>query len=215
MIKILSILFIAALASCSVQKYIEHDNLENCSISKIPKEFFFLDIPDLKENIKKINTDRVVKENDSIKITTIALSAYNKNTEYYSVLKTLKNNSETFFVYDSLGRLARKYDTHTGTNIGEEIKFKYSDIKSTTPIETYRVNYDTIYPVCWKEALQIATKKGVDPSKAEVNIVLPLKGWEPEKPMVWKIFDRKKVVHVDAYTGKVVLVGKPTPFSQY
>ena len=212
--KILGIIFIVIAVGCSVQKNIENDNLKSCGISKIPKEFFFLDIPMLKENINELNSDRIVKKTDSTKITTIILSAYNSDPEYYSVVKTLKNNSETFFIYDSIGRLTRKYNTHTGTNIGEEIKFKYSDAKSTTPIETNLINYDTIYPICWKEALQIATKKGVDPSEAEVNIVMPLKGWEPEKPMVWKIFDRKKVVHVDAYTGKVVLTGKPTPFSQ-
>ncbi|SHJ02662.1 hypothetical protein SAMN04488096_10720 [Mesonia phycicola] len=212
---ILGIFLSVLVLSCGAQNYIVNDNINNCTENGISKNKYNFDIQDFQQKLEEPESYQLEINTDSSKVLLME-SFPNEIEKKYTLYLTSKTNKlSSVFVYDSIGRLIRKYNNHTNTKVGEEIKFKYSNAKSTTPIETYRVNYDTIYPVCWKEALQLATKKGVDPSKAEVNIVMPLKGWEPEKPMVWKIFDRKKVVHVDAYTGKVVLVGKPTPFSQY
>ncbi|WP_271782285.1 hypothetical protein [Aquimarina algiphila] len=123
--------------------------------------------------------------------------------EYVSVHTFFKNNKDTFFVYDSIGRLIRRRDVHSGNRIGEKVKYKYTDAKSKESIEISRVNYDTIYPICWKEALRIAKRKGIKLKEVEIDVYYPLDEDEKKDPTrEWVISDEKHTMTVNVYTGK-------------
>jgi len=206
--KLLNTLLVFILLSCGAQSYLENNNLGFCTDTVIPKDKYLFDINNYKKLAETEGYKNVVVDSDTTKTLLREDISYEKQKKYYKDIKTKKNNFHTVYTYDSIGRLIEKYNDHSGTEIGEEIKFKYSDIKSTTPIETYRVNYDTIYPVCWKEALRIATKKGIKPQEVHMDIQYPLNYWDKKKPMEWTIYDYEHIMYIDAFTGKATNLRK-------
>ena len=108
------------------------------------------------------------------------------------------------------GRLLETYQQYKTVLIGTHTWYKYNrenlKIGKEVPIEIEKsVNYDTIYPICWKEAIHIAHKKGL--REKYPTLVAP-KGYpeekQPPKEAFWIVSDKKQIVKVDAYTGKVL-----------
>ena len=54
--KILVTFLSATLLSCGVQHFVENDNLENCGVSKIPKDYYFLEFYCRINNDERINS---------------------------------------------------------------------------------------------------------------------------------------------------------------
>jgi len=127
-----------------------------------------------------------------------------------------------FNISDTLiaGRLIESYQKYDSVLIGVHNWYKYDRKKAKAskanfckeitlyevPIEIEKsVNYDTIYPICWREAIHIAHKKGL--REKYPTLVAP-KGYpeekQPPKEAFWIVSDKKQIVKVDAYTGEVL-----------
>ena len=127
-----------------------------------------------------------------------------------------------FNISDTLmaGRLIESYQKYDSVLIGVHNWYKYNRekakankanfCKETTlyevPIEIEKsVNYDTIYPICWKEAIHIAHKKGL---REKYPTLEAPKGYPEEKQPVenafWIVSDKRRSIKINAYTGEVI-----------
>ena len=76
-------------------------------------------------------------------------------------------------------------------------------------------NYDTIYPICWREAMRIAAGTGHLSKKyitdAMVNYPedddISRQTLRDSSWAVWKVYTYNRVVYLDAFTGKVTFKG--------
>jgi hypothetical protein len=201
--QIISASIVLIILSCGTQRYIDNTN-DECTKNHIPKERYSFDIEAYNKKIEGTKKTHIYIYTDTTKID-LSIKRSKIRKGYTSIHTSLKDNKDTFFVYDSIGRLIEKFDAHTGTNIGEGITYTYTNAQSKDPIITSRVNYDTIYPICWKEALHIAKRKGIKLKEVKLDIDIPLNIEDREPDMKWIVYDDKKLLHIDAYTGKVIL----------
>ena len=127
-----------------------------------------------------------------------------------------------FNISDTLmaGRLIESYQKYDSVLIGVHNWYKYDRKKAKAskanfckeitlyevPIEIEKsVNYDTIYPICWREAIHIAHKKGL--REKYPTLVAP-KGYpeekQPPKEAFWIVSDKRRSIKINAYTGEVI-----------
>lgn len=199
--KILYTGILLTILSCGTQKYVTNTNT-NCTDTYISKELYSFNIEEYKNKVKEVKDTHIRIKTDTSKIHT--WSSKNRGIIKYNSVRTfLKNNKITYLVYDSIGRLIQKFYLHGVTDIGERIIYKYSNLESKKPIEISKVNYDTIYPICWKEALHIAKRKGIKLKEVEIDVYYPLDEDEKkDSTRKWVISDNKHTMTVNVYTGK-------------
>ena len=134
--------------------------------------------------------------------------------EYYIVQTNKQTNIATWYIYEPTeGRLKERYHTYDkgSVEIGEHVWYAYR--LNGMQLERYvekTYNYDTLYPICWKEAINIAVKHGIPPDDA----YLEPPWFSAEDPprergrAFWHVnrdsaAGRYKDVRIDAYTGEV------------
>lgn len=120
--------------------------------------------------------------------------------DYFKIYHSKKYGNDIIYVYDSIGRLIKKHESYSNeAEIGEEILFFYNDDQSRNPIVKRKTNHDKKYPICWKQALNIAQRKGLKFN--DIRIKGP--DYYPEKSSkTWIISNNKYIIKIDAYTGK-------------
>lgn len=105
------------------------------------------------------------------------------------------------------GKLKETYQKYDSVFIGKHTWYKYELNNKNEPemLIDRQVDYDTIYPVCWSQAIKLAKKKGVKGKKPKLMAPNNYPEEKQEKGKAfWIILDKKKAVKVDAYSGEVI-----------
>lgn len=135
-------------------------------------------------------------------------SGYSQNRqifrEYQEGLVDDKNNLEYVKRYDSLGRvISTSLKSSYGSNaIGTSTTYYYDSANDSIPKVKESIDYDRLYPICWRRALEIARKWGIKLDD-ETKLSEPYTGDGENGSKEWVVWRRNFHIAIDAYSGKV------------
>jgi hypothetical protein len=162
--------------------------------------------------IDESNNSQFLKQviDDSIHKKNVNYTLIEKGKKYQ---KLFKDNHYNYFRYKPLnssinaGKVIETYQKYDSIYIGMHIFYKYELENGKISMKIDRkINYDTIYPICWSSAINIALKnkfKGI-----KLNLIPP-KDY-PEKKMnkanaFWKVYNNcKDTLKINAFSGKIL-----------
>ena len=124
--------------------------------------------------------------------------------EYLECLVDDKNNLEYFKRYDSLGRIISTSvrTTYGADAIGVSTAYYYISASDTIPKIMESIDFDRLYPICWRQALDIAKKHRMKLDD-ETKLSEPYTGDGDNIKKEWVVWRLNFHIAIDAYTGKV------------
>ena len=124
--------------------------------------------------------------------------------EYQEGLVDDKYNLEYIKRYDSLGRIiSTSLRSSYGSNaIGTSTTYYYNSANDSVPKVKESIDYDRHYPICWRQALDIAKKRGMKLDD-ETKLSEPYTGNGDNGKKEWVVWRLNFHIAIDAYTGKI------------
>lgn len=199
MIKTYYIFFIYVLCTaCYTKRIVKNNNISYCTpFTKTDTSMLYFDIKAFENAKKTIDQQWIIEDND---VLIKRWQRYN-NEGFYEILKYKKEKNiaieKYYYPNTKLQEIGKSYllgDVQIGIWDYYEANGKYK----------CGVNYDTIYPICWKEAIDIATKNGIDKKQAWLNHPPYFERGKPKPTRAcWTVKDQNTglTVEIDAYTG--------------
>lgn len=209
--KILLLTAVSMYACLPLKRYLQ-DDLTCTFQSVLLNNMETFDIDFFKKNVRYPGGDVFTVKDDENEM--IELFAASDSSQYIRVQINKQTNIATWYIYEPVeGKLKERYYTYDkgDVEIGEHLWYGYrlNGIQLERYVEK-TLNYDTLYPICWKEAIHIAVKHGIPRDDA----YLESPWFSAEDPprergrAFWHVnresaAGRFKDIRIDAYTGEV------------